>query len=99
MLRLFGRALLWALIGSVVTPVIGCSGLLIIVYATDPRCGTPGDSGGCEMGVGVATISLILIGAILFVSGVLLQAAWQNRRSLRENALRFWAQCRRWPDT
>lgn len=98
MLRLFGRALLWALIGSVVTPVIGCSGMLIIAHATDPRCGTPGDSGGCEMGIAVMTISLIPIGAVLFVSGVLLQAAWRNRRGLPEKALRFWAQCRRWPD-
>jgi hypothetical protein len=99
MLRLFGRALLWALFGSVVTPIVGFFGLLILAHSTDSRCGTPGDSGGCEMGVFVVSISLIPAGAILFASGVLIKAAWRNRRSLRDKARRLWHQGRRWPDT
>jgi hypothetical protein len=33
---------------------------ILIVNALNPRCGTPGDSGGCEMGLASGTISAIL---------------------------------------
>lgn len=59
------RAILWGALGAVVVPVLGGI-LLFTVTRADPRCGTPGDSGGCEMGIAAALIMLIPAGAIGF---------------------------------
>lgn len=44
------RALIYGLIGFICLPIITALLVLILGYLFDPRCGTPGDSGGCEMG-------------------------------------------------
>ena len=53
-------------------------GVLAVVYQLDPRCGTAGDSGGCEMGMGVAIVASALPGAIAFFLFVLIRGL--NRR-------------------
>jgi hypothetical protein len=42
-------------------PAIVFCGILI-ANAMNPRCGTPSDSGGCEMGLAAGTMSAIVIG-------------------------------------
>jgi hypothetical protein len=55
---------------------------ILIANALNPRCGTPGDSGGCEMGLASGTISAIVIGLALgAVVAILTPIA---RRSLRK---------------
>jgi hypothetical protein len=39
-------------------------GIMALVYHFSPECGTPGDSGGCEMGMAVAIILSAPIGAL-----------------------------------
>jgi hypothetical protein len=57
------RALGWGLVGLIVAPV-AMFGIMAIVYHFSPECGTPGDSGGCEMGMAVAIILAVPIGAL-----------------------------------
>lgn len=59
------RSILWGMLGAVVVPILGGI-LLFTATRADPRCGTPGDSGGCEMGLAAAVIMLIPAGAIGF---------------------------------
>ncbi|WP_428683102.1 hypothetical protein [Reyranella sp.] len=47
---LIGRILGFGLLGLVVTPIVVAITVLTLAHLFDPRCGTPGDSGGCEMG-------------------------------------------------
>ena len=51
------RSLLFGVLGLIVTPVAAFFVTLAIAYAANSSCGTPGDSGGCEMGA--ASIALI----------------------------------------
>jgi hypothetical protein len=46
---------------GIAVPVIVFCGILI-ANSMNPRCGTPGDAGGCEMGLASGTISAIVIG-------------------------------------
>jgi prepilin signal peptidase PulO-like enzyme (type II secretory pathway) len=50
MLGLIGRMVGFGLLGMIVTPILVVIIVLTLAYQFDPRCGTPGDSGGCEMG-------------------------------------------------
>jgi hypothetical protein len=63
-LRIFGKALLWALGGFFLAPVtmfvVG-----MILNSFNPVCGTPGDSGGCEMGLAVMAIGSVVPGALI----------------------------------
>ncbi len=68
-----GRALLWALGGFLLAPiavlVIG-----LVVNHFNPVCGTPGDSGGCEIGLVVAAIGAVMPGAMIgFLFGAMIQ--------------------------
>jgi hypothetical protein len=38
---------------------------ILIANANNPNCGTPGDSGGCEMGLASGTIAAVFIGLML----------------------------------
>jgi hypothetical protein len=65
------RAFLFGLIGLVVVPVAIFALVLGTGYAFDSRCGTPGDSGGCEMGAAsVAMASAIPSFALFFLIAV-----------------------------
>jgi hypothetical protein len=46
---------------AIAVPVIVFCGILI-GNSMNPQCGTPGDAGGCEMGLASGTISAIAIG-------------------------------------
>lgn len=50
MLGLIGRVVGFGLLGLIVTPVVVAITVLTLAHLFDPSCGTPGDSGGCEMG-------------------------------------------------
>jgi hypothetical protein len=63
-LRVFGRALLWGLLCALIAPLVTFVVVLSLQYF-DQACGTPGDSGGCAMGLVSATILSIAPGAIV----------------------------------
>ena len=62
--RIFGKALLGAVIGFFVTPVVVLA-LVLVLNFFDRVCGTPGDSGGCEMGLATAMVGSALPGAAI----------------------------------
>ncbi len=41
---------------------------ILIANANNPNCGTPADSGGCEMGLASGTIAAVFIGLVLGAS-------------------------------
>jgi hypothetical protein len=41
---------------------------ILIANANNPNCGTPADSGGCEMGLASGTITAVFIGLVLGAS-------------------------------
>jgi hypothetical protein len=52
----------------IATPIMTFFLVLALAYALDPRCGSPGESGGCEMGsVSIALASAIPGAALLFM--------------------------------
>ncbi|TVR07146.1 MAG: hypothetical protein EA385_13765 [Salinarimonadaceae bacterium] len=51
--------------GLLVTPVLVFVLTLGLAYALDDRCGTPGDSGGCEMGAASLAIASVIPGLAL----------------------------------
>lgn len=63
-------ALGWMLLGALIAPVVTLL-FSILFYVFDSRCGSAGDSGGCEMGIFVLVIGSILPGAVFgFVLGM-----------------------------
>jgi hypothetical protein len=72
-------SVLFGLIGVIVTPIVVFFAVLIAAHLLDPRCGTPGDSGGCEMGA--AVIAFASAGPGLAI-GVAL-ALWRHYRKQR----------------
>jgi hypothetical protein len=70
LLRLAGGVLGWTLGCALAAPFVTLA-LIVPFYLADKACGTPGDSGGCEMGFGVMVIMSPLVGApVGFVVGV-----------------------------
>jgi copper chaperone CopZ len=64
LLDVVGRALLLGLVCAFLVPVVTFV-VLFVLQHFDRKCGTPGDSGGCTMGLVSATILSIAPGAIL----------------------------------
>ncbi|MBU8876713.1 hypothetical protein KQ910_23260 [Reyranella sp. MMS21-HV4-11] len=62
------RILGFGLLGFVVTPIVVGITVLVLAYSLDSRCGTPGDSGGCEMGVASIAIASALPGLAIGVA-------------------------------
>ena len=58
----------FGLLGFVVTPIVVGITVLVLAYSLDSRCGTPGDSGGCEMGVASLAIASALPGMAIGVA-------------------------------
>ena len=58
------RSALFGVAGSIVAPVVVFFLVLALGYAFDPRCGTPGDSGGCEMGAATMAFAAAPIGLV-----------------------------------
>jgi hypothetical protein len=64
-----GKVLLGTLAGIFVTP-LAVFLLVLILNQFNPRCGTPGDSGGCEMSLVTVPLMSVLPGAAIgFVVG------------------------------
>lgn len=64
------RIIGYALAGGVVLPLVVLA-VMLVVYAMDSRCGSPGDSGGCEMGIAMLVLSASPVGAALgLVAGI-----------------------------
>jgi hypothetical protein len=70
----------WTLGCALAAPFVTLA-LIVPFYLADKACGTPGDSGGCEMGFGVMVIMSPLVGApVGFVVGVV-RAMLRMRRA------------------
>ena len=74
MLRLAGKAFLFGLAGLIATPIVVFFVVLIAAHTFDSRCGTPGDSGGCEMGAASIAFFSALPGLAAGVVLALVQA-------------------------
>jgi hypothetical protein len=59
-----GRIIGYTLLGALLLPLLALA-IMIVVYVSDPRCGKAGDSGGCEMGVAMTTLSAVPVGAAI----------------------------------
>ncbi len=62
LMRLIGKSLLWLLVGGLALPFATLL-LMLVIISLDPRCGSPGDAGGCAMGTFSITLSAVPIGA------------------------------------
>ncbi len=78
MLRLFVRSFAFGLAGMIVVPVAMFFIVLTAAHLLDPRCGTPGDSGGREMGAAGIAIFSMLPGLAIGVAFALIQG-YRNR--------------------
>lgn len=68
MLGLVLRIMGFGLLGFVATPIVVGITVLVLAYSLDSRCGTPGDSGGCEMGVASIAIASALPGLAMGIA-------------------------------
>ena len=68
MLGLVLRIAGFGLLGFIATPIVVGIAVLVLAYSLDSRCGTPGDSGGCEMGVASLAIASALPGLAIGVA-------------------------------
>jgi hypothetical protein len=59
------RSVVWGIAGLVGVPILTFVLILALAYLFDSRCGTPGDSGGCEMGSMTAGLAMSLPGFAL----------------------------------
>ncbi len=70
MTRLLTKALLSGLVGLVIGPLLGVIAVFGLMLF-DPKCGSPGDSGGCAMGIPAMAIGTAVLcaaaGAVLAV--------------------------------
>ena len=74
MLRLVARSFAYGLIGFIATPVAVFFIVLIVAHTFESHCGTPGDSGGCEMGALSIAVFSVLPGLAMGVALALIQA-------------------------
>ena len=74
-LAIAGRIVGTTLAGALLAPLVLLVPM-IIIYMVDDRCGSPGDSGGCEMGIASVMIGAVPVGAALGL-------AWAIWRSVR----------------
>ena len=58
------RIIGYAFAGAVVPP-LAVLAVMLVFYAMDSRCGSPGDSGGCEMGIAMLVLSASPVGAAI----------------------------------
>jgi len=80
MLGLVGRIAGFGLLGLIVTPIIVTITVLTLAHLFDPSCGTPGDSGGCEMGAASMGIFSALPGLAIGVAFALYRHFRGKRR-------------------
>ena len=68
MLKTVIFALMFALLGAILLPLIALFGSLALLHIFDSRCGTPGDSGGCEMGAGMIALGAVIPGLLIGIA-------------------------------
>jgi hypothetical protein len=78
--RLIGGVLGWTFGAAFAAPFVTLA-LIVPLYLADKACGTPGDSGGCEMGFGVMVILSPLLGATVGLVIGVVRAALRMRRA------------------
>ena len=76
------RSILAGIGGAILVPILTFVGVLVLAHAFDPRCGTPGDSGGCEMGAASIAIASALPGAAIAFAVVLVLGLRKRSRSV-----------------
>lgn len=76
MARLLIKALLAGLIGLLLGPLLGLLGAFGLMMF-DPACGSPGDSGGCAMGLLMVPAVLALLSFALFALVSLVRNLWR----------------------
>lgn len=79
MLKTIAKSLAFGLVGLIGLPILTGILALSLGYIFDPRCGTPGDSGGCEMGAATAAVAMALPGLLIGV-GIALFTSWRRRK-------------------
>lgn len=79
--KLLLKSLGMALAGLVVTPIVVFFVVLTLAHMFDSSCGTPGDSGGCEMGALGIAVAAALPGAALFFGVTLVRGLIKRRAS------------------
>ncbi len=79
MLRLAVKSLVFGLIGFIAVPILVFFLVLILGHLFDPRCGTPGDSGGCEMGAATAGFAAAIPGFAIGVAIALVRGLRYRR--------------------
>lgn len=65
MLRLAVTAFAYGMIGVILTPILVFFLAIAVSYTLDPRCGSPGASGGCEMGAATIALASIIPGFVI----------------------------------
>lgn len=65
MWRLARHVVAYGIAGLILTPFVVFFASLALSYALNPRCGTPGDSGGCEMSAAFLAIYSVPVGLAL----------------------------------
>jgi hypothetical protein len=78
--RIFGKALLGALLGFFALP-IAVFALVLVLNFFNAVCGTPGDSGGCEMGLATAVVASAIPGAVIGFIVNLVRGIMARRRA------------------
>lgn len=69
------RTGLWGLLLGPLVALLAVIGLMIF----DPKCGSPGDSGGCAMGLVTAPVGIAVPSFGLFFAIGLARELWQRR--------------------
>ncbi|MDP2409019.1 MAG: hypothetical protein Q8M26_01905 [Pseudolabrys sp.] len=68
--RIVRKGLLWALAGAVLLPAV-LAVVVLTLFSLNAVCGTPGDSGGCEMGLAAIVMLSPLPGLVIgFIAGL-----------------------------
>ncbi|MBW8283261.1 MAG: hypothetical protein K0M55_06635 [Rhizobium sp.] len=79
MIGSIARVVTYGLLGLVGLPIATTLLVLALAHAFDPRCGTPGDSGGCEMGAVSIGVMAALPGLAIGVALALFKE-WRKRQ-------------------
>jgi len=78
MLRLAATSFVFGITGLIATPIVVFFLIIALAYTFDPRCGSPGDSGGCEMGAATIALASAIPGFVIGV-GIALYRGYRSR--------------------
>jgi hypothetical protein len=78
MLRLAATSIAYGITGFILTPIVVFFLIIALAYTFDPRCGSPGDSGGCEMGAATIAFASTIPGFVIGV-GIALYRGYRSR--------------------